>query len=150
MATAEGNGPPNMERDGPRQEAVPHHDRRQATEGAAKFTRRGGGRSGEPLRRCVRTSAQQEALAALDRRRVAAKRSVPLQCGCRDPHECRCWRDQSARTERLTDAARYAAEHILEAGYTPLLDLETLRALWRRGGSDRRLAQRLAQLGMPA
>jgi hypothetical protein len=43
----------------------------------------------------------------------------------------------------MIDAGRDAALHILAAGEIPLLDIETLRALYRRGGMDRALAQML-------
>lgn len=67
-------------------------------------------------------------------------------CGCiRDPdhdqHRCR-----GPISERMVDAGAQAAHHILSHGCTPLLELETLRALWRRGGDDRKLAQELYDL----
>jgi hypothetical protein len=43
----------------------------------------------------------------------------------------------------MVDAGRDAARHLLDTGQTPLLELEVLRALWRRGGDDRALAERL-------
>jgi hypothetical protein len=46
----------------------------------------------------------------------------------------------------MVDAGAAAAAHLLRIGYTPLLELETLRALWRRGGPDRELAQHLYDL----
>ncbi|MGO9251641.1 MAG: hypothetical protein ACLP5J_09635 [Mycobacterium sp.] len=46
----------------------------------------------------------------------------------------------------MVDAGRDAAAHLLDHGYTPLLDRETLRALHRRGGDDRALAQDLYEL----
>jgi hypothetical protein len=36
-----------------------------------------------------------------------------------------------------------AARHILAVGEVPLLPLEVLCALWRRGGHDRALAEQL-------
>lgn len=41
------------------------------------------------------------------------------------------------------DGWRDAALHLLCAGRTPLLPLEARRALWRRGGPDRLLVERL-------
>jgi hypothetical protein len=46
----------------------------------------------------------------------------------------------------MVDAGAQAARHILETGYVPLLQLDVLRALYRRGGNDRRLAQELYEL----
>jgi DNA-binding MarR family transcriptional regulator len=43
----------------------------------------------------------------------------------------------------MIDAGRDAALHILERGRIPLLEIEVLRALWRRGGGDRELAEKL-------
>jgi hypothetical protein len=43
----------------------------------------------------------------------------------------------------MIDAGRDAAEHILATGRVPLLELEVLQALWRRGGDDRALAEQL-------
>jgi len=66
---------------------------------------------------------------------------VPLHCGCRDPWPCRC--SDPPLSENMIDAARDAALHLLTCGETPLLGRRTLQALWRRGGSDRELAERL-------
>lgn len=94
---------------------------------------------------CTRTPAQQEALDQLARRREAANRSVPLDCGrCRDPWTCRC--NHPEPSDRMLDAGREAALHLLDAGYLPLLDANTMRGLWRRRGDDRRLAQHIHQL----
>jgi len=50
-------------------------------------------------------------------------------------------------SERFIDGSRDAAVHIITAtGKAPLLELEVLQALWRRGGVERRLAQRLFEL----
>jgi hypothetical protein len=46
----------------------------------------------------------------------------------------------------MVDAAVQAAQHLRGEGLSPILDLPTLRALWHRGGSDRRLAQELYEL----
>jgi hypothetical protein len=46
----------------------------------------------------------------------------------------------------MIDAGAQAARHILDVGYVPLLELDVLRALYRRGGRDRRLAQELYDL----
>jgi hypothetical protein len=44
----------------------------------------------------------------------------------------------------MVDAGRAAACHILATtGEVPLLEFEILRALWRRGGADRALAEHL-------
>lgn len=81
----------------------------------------------------------------LTRRRKAAQRLVPLDCGCPDPWPCRC--TDPPLSNRMIDAGRDAATHILDGGHVPLLEIEVLRALWRRGGADRALAERLHELG---
>jgi len=79
--------------------------------------------------------------AQLRRRRIASQRLVPLDCGCPDPWPCRC--TQPALSARMVDAGRDAARDILATGQVPLLEFEILRALWRRGGADRVLAEQL-------
>jgi len=46
----------------------------------------------------------------------------------------------------MIDGGRAAAEHLLDIGLVPMLELDTLRALYRRGGHDRALAQQLYEL----
>lgn len=78
----------------------------------------------------------------LKRRRGAALRSVPLNCcGCRDPLLCKC--TQPPINDGALDAWRDAALQILFAGNLPLLPIEVRQALWRRGGPDRVLAEKL-------
>jgi hypothetical protein len=68
------------------------------------------------------------------RRRAAARRSPPLApCSCiRDPltdrHYC-----GGEITDKQLQGAIAAAHHILGAGYLPIFDLPTLRALWKSG-----------------
>jgi hypothetical protein len=66
---------------------------------------------------------------------------APLDCGCRDPWPCRC--TEPPLTDQMIDAGRDAALHILDRGEIPLLEIEVLRALYRRGGVDRGLAEML-------
>ena len=83
------------------------------------------------------------------RRRQAAQRLEPLACGCRDPLFCECrppLPDRPPPSERMVDGGRAAALHLLEVGFMPLLELDVLRALYRRGGADRRLAEELYEL----
>lgn len=80
-------------------------------------------------------------LSQLRRRRRAAERLAPLDCGCSDPWPCRC--TEPPLTDRALDAWRDAAGHLFDAGKTPLLPLEVLQALYRRGGADRALAKEL-------
>jgi hypothetical protein len=49
-------------------------------------------------------------------------------------------------SDRWVDAGAATARHFLEVGFVPLLEVEVLRALWRRGGDDRQLAQELYTL----
>jgi hypothetical protein len=75
------------------------------------------------------------------RRRRAAERLVPLDCGCRDPLIHRC--ASSALSDATLDGWRDAANHVFANGLTPLVPPEIRRALWRRHGADRLLAERL-------
>lgn len=81
------------------------------------------------------------ALAQLRRRREAARRVPPLACGCPDPWPCRC--TEPPLSELALDGWASAARHLRSTGRTPLLPLEVLRALHRRGGADRELAEEL-------
>ena len=83
----------------------------------------------------------QDLRAQLERRRDKANRSVPLDCGCRDPLGCRC--TEPPLSDRALDAWAAAAWHILKLGQMPLVPLEVRRALWRRGGRDRELGKLL-------
>lgn len=74
-------------------------------------------------------------------RRQASSRVVPLDCGCSDPWPCTC--SSPPLTDRMIDAGRDAAIHLLTSGVIPPLDIEIRRALWRRGGADRVLAELL-------
>jgi hypothetical protein len=92
-------------------------------------------------------------LSGLHRRRQAAARSVPLDCGCADCWPCYCGEKPPSRccgdeppADRWVDAGRAAARHLIDAGYTPILQQQVLCALWRRGGGDRALAQNLYDL----
>lgn len=78
------------------------------------------------------------------RRRPAARRVVPLDCGCHDPLPCRC--SEPPLSEKSIDAGRDGALHLLADGYVPLLKVEVLQALYRRGGDDRELAELLHTL----
>ena len=79
------------------------------------------------------------------RRHRAAERLPSLACGCcSDPLPCRCTRPPLS--DRWVDAGADAARHVLANGCVPLLELEVLRALYRRGGDDRQLAQELYEL----
>jgi hypothetical protein len=82
-----------------------------------------------------------DTVAQLRRRRAASCRLPSLDCGCRDPWPCTC--TEPPLSEQWITAARFAALHILDAGEIPLLEIETLRALYRRGGMDRSLAEML-------
>jgi hypothetical protein len=83
-----------------------------------------------------------DTVAGLRRRRAASRRVPPLDCGCPDPW-CRC--SEPPLSERMIDAGRDAALHLLDAGNVPILEFEVLQALWRRGGADRVLAEQLHQ-----
>jgi hypothetical protein len=86
----------------------------------------------------------QDVPSQLRRRSAASKRLVPLDCGCSDTWTCSC--SSPPLSEAMVDAGRDAALHILETGTCPVLEIEVLRALYRRGGQDRQLAERLHAL----
>lgn len=82
-----------------------------------------------------------DTLIQLRRRRSASQRLTPLDCGCVDSWPCHC--TEPALTDKAVDGWRDAAEYITATGKTPLLPVEVLRALYRRGGDDRALAEQL-------
>ena len=89
--------------------------------------------------------AQHTVAADWKRRQEAARRMEPLDCGCRDQWQCRC--TEPPLTEQRIDAGRDAALHVLaNTDCIPLLEIEVLQALWRRGGTDKQLAELLHQL----
>lgn len=91
---------------------------------------------------CTRPPVAQDTRSRLRRRSDAAKRSVPLDCGHhRDPMRCDCTKPRLS--EHALDGWRDAALRILFDGCVPLLPIEVRRALWKRGGPDRVLAERL-------
>jgi hypothetical protein len=82
------------------------------------------------------------------RRREAALRLPPIgRCGCtRDPELDRHRCGARPLSEKMVDAGAATAKHFLEIGFVPLLELDVLRALYRRGGDDRALARELHEL----
>jgi hypothetical protein len=85
-------------------------------------------------------------VAGLRRRRSASWRLPPLDCRRRtaDPWLCRCNRPRLS--EKMITAGADAARHLISVGCVPLLELDVLRALYRRGGNDRQLARELYEL----
>jgi hypothetical protein len=82
----------------------------------------------------------------LRRRRAASQRKAPLECGCptgrhADPLACLC--SFPPLTDHAVDSWLRAAEHVLAAGHMPQVPLEVRRALYRRGGRERQLAELL-------
>ncbi|OWY81913.1 hypothetical protein D1O33_03430 [Rhodococcus rhodochrous] len=70
-------------------------------------------------------------------------RLPPLECGCVDPWWHRC--NEPGPSQRRTDALTAAAAHLLDVGLTPIMPVDDLRELWRRGGPERRLAATVAE-----
>lgn len=78
------------------------------------------------------------------RRSDAAARMPLLDCGCdtADPWLCRC--TQPPLSSFQLDGWALAAGYIMETtGHAPLVPIEVLRALYRRGGEDRALAEKI-------
>lgn len=92
----------------------------------------------------VMDSDQHSGVAGWKRRHEAARRVVPLDCGCPDKWPCCC--SEPPLSDRMIDGGRDAALHVLAVGQVPLLETEVLQALWRRGGADRELAELLQRL----
>jgi hypothetical protein len=84
---------------------------------------------------------QHSGLASWKRRQHAACRVAPLDCGCPDPWPCRC--SEPPLSDKMIDGGRDAALHLLAAGRIPLIKIEVLQALYRRGRADRELAELL-------
>ena len=77
---------------------------------------------------------------ALQRLRRNHSRTVPLECGCK----WHCWCTFPPLTDHQLDGWAAAARHIIATtGQTPILPVEVLRAVWRRRGADRDLAEKL-------
>jgi hypothetical protein len=72
--------------------------------------------------------------------RKALQRMTPLHCGCRDLCYCTTPPMSDNQLDGWADCARYVMD---TTGCTPLLPIEVLRALYRRGGDDRALAETL-------
>jgi hypothetical protein len=84
-------------------------------------------------------------IAGLHRRRNATDRIPPYgECSCRDPWTCWC-RDNSDPTERRVDGYRDAVLHLLSCGLTPAASLPEIRTMFRRKGTDARLAMQIAE-----
>lgn len=82
----------------------------------------------------------------LRRRRAASHRCPRLACcSCRDPHGCRCHSLKDEANDRYVDGYRDAVQHLLGHGMTPGPNVAALQAMWRRGGTDQRLALRVAE-----
>ena len=92
---------------------------------------------------CTRPPAPQDTRSQLDRRHSAADRSAPLGCGCRDPLLCSCYETEPPLSDHALDGWRDAVLKVLFNRQVPLLPIEVRRALWKRGGPDRILAERL-------
>ena len=74
------------------------------------------------------------------------RRSPLLDCGCRD--YCHC--TPPALSGNQIDAWADCARYIIDPGCLPILPVEVLRALHRRGGEDRVLAEKLREAGAVA
>ncbi len=68
------------------------------------------------------------------------RRMPRLDCGCRDICHCTIPPLSDNQIDGWADCARYVMD---TSGCTPLLPIEVLRALYRRGGEDRVLAEKI-------
>jgi hypothetical protein len=69
----------------------------------------------------------------------AARRLPPLRCGCTDPWLCPCGNQPAEPSQRTVDAYAAALRHLKAAGLAGAPLVPELRAMWRRGGDDRRM-----------
>ena len=76
----------------------------------------------------------------------AWSRRLRLSCGCTET--CRCHHKQFPTPLRV-DAYRAAVEHLREHGVPAALLTPEARQLWKRGGSDRALADRVVRTWTP-
>jgi hypothetical protein len=78
------------------------------------------------------------------RARRAESRRLPVgPCGRHsDPLVCTCFEPDPPLSEHAIEGWRAAIERILPIG-PPLVPIEVLQHLWRLGGSDRQLAERV-------
>ena len=74
----------------------------------------------------------------------SVRRSPLLDCGCRAECHCALPPLTDYQLDGWADCARFVID---TAGCIPLLPTEVLRALWRRGGDDRVLAEKLRTAG---
>ncbi|HKH51845.1 MAG TPA: hypothetical protein VKA77_08640 [Mycobacterium sp.] len=71
---------------------------------------------------------------------------VPLDCcGCRDPWLCRCHEPDTPPTEKEVDGYVAAVVLLRAHGLLAAPLLPELRAMWRHGGADHRLAVHIAE-----
>lgn len=89
-------------------------------------------------------SHPQDLHSQLERRRNASRRlpAVCDRCGARDPISCRCYDPQPPLTPRAVEAWRAAILRTLPIG-PPVVPVEVLQRLYRNGGRDRQLAERV-------
>lgn len=83
-------------------------------------------------------------IAAWKRRHSAAQRLTPLECVCRDPWPCRHHEANAEPSTLQVDAYRDTCRSLLSTGLLPAPRLPEMRALWRRGGEERELAQEIS------
>jgi hypothetical protein len=78
----------------------------------------------------------------LHRQCYAWRRRPQFECGCFDP--CRCDYRHNPSDKR-TEGYRAAIEHLAAEGLLAGALTPELRSLWRRGGSDRRIAETIVR-----
>ncbi len=78
-------------------------------------------------------------IVGLRQRKIETYRREPLDCGCVDPWTCRCY-DPAEPSSRQVDGYRDAIVHLAGLQLLAAPSLPALRAMWCRGGTDRRLA----------
>jgi len=93
-----------------------------------------------------RAAADDTANHRLARQRRAWQRRLWLDCGCSAP--CRCEHRNNPTAQRV-DGYRAAVEHLSRHQLHAAALAPELRQLWRRGGSDRRMAETVVRRWNP-
>lgn len=88
-------------------------------------------------------NSPQDRVSQIARRKAAARRLPVGSCGRHsDPLRCDCFDSKPPLSDNAIDGWRAAIERTLSIG-PPVVPVEVLQLLYRNGGTDRQLAQRV-------